>query len=105
MEYSLVIVPSAKGVRYGVYEDLQLLREDFLEGKTLDALTWLWFSLKQEFEVKNIFYARGPGSLSALKLLHIFVHTLALSRGVRLFAVDSFIFILIPSLPLESSIL
>lgn len=62
------------------------------EAKTLDALVRLWMSLQNRFLIESICYARGPGSLSALKLLHVFVHTLAIVRGVGVFAVDSFYF-------------
>lgn len=77
---------------WGIYQDNRLMQQHCEEAKTLDALASLWASLQGRFSVENICYARGPGSLSALKLLHIFVHTLAVVRGVGVFATDSFYF-------------
>ena len=77
---------------WGIYQDNRLMQQHCEEAKTLDALASLWASLQGRFSIENICYARGPGSLSALKLLYIFVHTLAVVRGVEVFAVDSFYF-------------
>ncbi len=39
-----------------------------------------------------IYYARGVGSLSAIKLTHVFLHTLALSMDIGIYATNSFYF-------------
>lgn len=89
---TLVLVPCKAGMLWGIYQDNRLVHHHCEEAKTLDALASLWASLQGRFSIENICYARGPGSLSALKLLHIFVHTLAVVRGVGVFAIDSFYF-------------
>ncbi|TLE10328.1 hypothetical protein [Helicobacter bilis] len=39
-----------------------------------------------------IYYSRGVGSLSAIKLTHVFLHTLSLSSEIKLYATNSFYF-------------
>ena len=39
-----------------------------------------------------IYYSRGVGSLSAIKLTHVFLHTLALSSDIKIYATNSFYF-------------
>ncbi|WP_104697126.1 MULTISPECIES: hypothetical protein [unclassified Helicobacter] len=89
---SLVLVTHTGGVLCGVYQNNQLIKSQINTLKTLDALVDIWVSVKQCYEVEEICYARGPGSLSALKLLHIFIQTLHVISGIKIFAVDSFYF-------------
>lgn len=42
--------------------------------------------------VDSVYYANGPGSFSALKLTHIFLHTLSAIYNIKLFATSSFYF-------------
>ena len=39
-----------------------------------------------------IYYSRGVGSLSAIKLTHVFLHTLSLSSDIKIYATNSFYF-------------
>lgn len=90
--YSLVLITDKSGLLYGIYKDNRLIKSAKEEAKTLDGLTTLWYHLKQQYSIKKIYYARGPGSLSAIKLLHIFVHTLHITSDIAIFATDSFYF-------------
>ena len=91
-ETQLVLVPLRDGVLYGIYQDFYLVYANKVSQKTLDALIEIWNSVQQSYRIKSIFYARGPGSLSAIKLLHIFVHTLKIVSDLDVFACDSFYF-------------
>lgn len=46
--------------------------------------------------IENIYYARGPGSFTSLKLTHIFLHTLALLHDIKLYGGSSFLFASLP---------
>lgn len=92
MSYELLLIPLRSGIRYGIYHNNSLYKQGLMEGKSLDSLIGLWMEIKDKYVIGRIFYARGPGSLSALKLLHIFVHTLAITSQIELFATDSFYF-------------
>lgn len=91
-EAALLLVASSQNILWGVYQDTCLIKQGKEEQKTLDALICIWQNLSAKYKISEIYYARGPGSLSALKLLHIFVHTLRILRPIRLFATDHFAF-------------
>lgn len=88
----LVLIATKTGVLYGIYERLILVDSKKETLKTLDALTKLWLETRAKASIDRIFYARGPGSLSAIKLLHIFIQTLVVVSEIKAFAVDSFYF-------------
>lgn len=50
------------------------------------------YLLSQFMPLDSIYYSRGVGSLSAIKLTHIFLHTLSLSSNVCIYATNSFYF-------------
>lgn len=68
------------------------LKSNFLDSKTSDFIESNISNLGHFHNAKNIYYARGVGSLSSIKLTHIFLHTLVLTKDVRLHATNSFHF-------------
>ena len=78
----------------GVYRDYTLLeqiRSDELPLVALPRIFERFFSHSHP-KVRAIYYAKGPGSFTSLKLTHIFLHTLREVHGFRLFATSSFYF-------------
>ena len=59
---------------------------------TKHSMTHISDSLESISHINSICYARGVGSLSAIKLTHIFLHTLCKSKKIPLFAKNSFYF-------------
>lgn len=89
--YEIALVCINSPLYYGVYKDRNLIYETKKEGKTLDALHAMQCELKaKHITPKAVYYARGPGNLSALKLAHTFLHTLEVVEGIELRACDSF---------------
>lgn len=79
----------------GIYENFQLQKSFFSIQRTGDALLEVFtsvFEYLQDKSIRAIFYARGPGSFTSLKLTHIFLQTLQLHRGFELYSTDSFYF-------------
>ncbi len=87
-----MLVADKTGLLYGVYKNTEMLYCLKKELKTLDALSVMWDGVKRKHHIEQICYARGPGSLSAIKLVHIFVQTLHIVSGMKIFATDSFYF-------------
>lgn len=56
------------------------------------SLTKALYLLSYFMPLNAIYYSRGVGSLSAIKLTHVFLHTLALSSEIKLYATNSFYF-------------
>ncbi len=42
--------------------------------------------------IKGVYYAKGPGSFTSLKLTHVFLHTLALVHDFELYSTTGFDF-------------
>ncbi|WP_027326938.1 hypothetical protein [Helicobacter pametensis] len=87
----LLLLSSVSPILYGIYTQSRLVRSFESHQKTLDALVDLHKILESE-NVGRIFYARGPGSFTAIKLTHIFLQTLKVIEGIELFCTDSFFF-------------
>lgn len=95
---NIVLISCSSPVLCGVYDDTFSLKTSFFsEEKTSDALVNIYQKLLAYFkeeglQLKAVYYAKGPGNFTSLKLTHIFLHTLALTQGVELFSTDSFYF-------------
>lgn len=87
----LLLLSTSAPLICGVYEDLELKESRKYECKTLDALTELFSSLSEQ-KIRRIFYAKGPGSFTAIKLTHIFLQTLSIAKDVELYSTDAFYF-------------
>lgn len=91
----LVLVGVNSPTLCGVYENFELQKSFLSTQRTGDALLEIFTSVFEYLEdkpIRAIFYARGPGSFTSLKLTHIFLQTLQLHRGFELYSTDSFYF-------------
>lgn len=85
----VILFSSSSPLLCGIYENEELVQSWSFEGKTLDGLIEV---LQKCPKIDRVFYARGPGSFTAIKLTHIFLQTLQITQGVELFATESFYF-------------
>lgn len=89
--YELALLCINSPMYYALYKDRELCFETKKEGKILDCLHSMQCELQEKrIDISAVYYARGPGNLSALKLAHTFLHTLAVVEGVKLHSCDSF---------------
>ncbi|PAF53200.1 hypothetical protein BKH42_07320 [Helicobacter sp. 13S00482-2] len=93
----LVLVAVNSPLLCGIYENFELQKSFSSSAKTSDALLEVFTLVFEHLErlslqLGAIFYARGPGSFTSLKLTHIFLQTLHLHRSVELYCADSFYF-------------
>lgn len=87
----LVLISTSSPILCGIYEEGECIQSFRYEDKTLDALTKLYQELRGR-RIERIFYAKGPGSFTAIKLTHIFLQTLQITQGIALFSLDAFYF-------------
>lgn len=66
-------------------ESMDFLKLDCSLSKALYILSYF-------MPIDSIYYSRGVGSLSSIKLTHVFLHTIALSRDIKIYATNSFYF-------------
>ncbi len=76
----------------GVYKDGLLIESYERDGHTSDELPVVFADILNKYDVKNLFYARGPGSFMAIKIAYIFLKTLSSTLEVGLFACNGFSF-------------
>ncbi|GAA7438336.1 tRNA (adenosine(37)-N6)-threonylcarbamoyltransferase complex dimerization subunit type 1 TsaB [Helicobacter pylori] len=82
----------------GVYQNNFLCASYTSKSKTSEALVEVFSQLFKDFKnptlpaIKGVYYAKGPGSFTSLKLTHVFLHTLALIHNFELYSTTGFDF-------------
>ncbi len=98
MELDLALISLGEGVSLGVYQNNFLCASYTSKAKTSEALVEVFLQLFEDFKnptllaVKGVYYAKGPGSFTSLKLTHVFLHTLALIYNFELYSTTGFDF-------------
>ncbi|GAA7187364.1 tRNA (adenosine(37)-N6)-threonylcarbamoyltransferase complex dimerization subunit type 1 TsaB [Helicobacter pylori] len=98
MELDLVLISLGDGVLLGVYQNNFLCAFYTSKSKTSEALVEVFSQLFKDLKnsnlpaIKGVYYAKGPGSFTSLKLTHVFLHTLALIHDFELYSTTGFDF-------------
>ncbi|WP_305876343.1 tRNA threonylcarbamoyladenosine biosynthesis protein TsaB [Helicobacter pylori] len=98
MELDLVLISLGEGVLLGVYQNNFLCTSYTSKSKTSEALVEVFLQLFKDFKnptlpvIKGVYYAKGPGSFTSLKLTHVFLHTLASIHDFELYSTTGFDF-------------
>ncbi len=88
----VVCVTLSSPILIGIYEDKKLIEIISTEEKTSEILPHLFEDILKKYDVKNLFYAKGPGSFMAIKITYIFLKSLSILKNIPLFATDAFYF-------------
>ncbi|MRJ02837.1 MAG: hypothetical protein GXO19_03110 [Epsilonproteobacteria bacterium] len=91
-QVDLVVVALSPPLLVGIYREGRLVEKREVEGKLSEVLPELFREIMDRFEIKRIFFARGPGSFMSIKLLYLFLKTLQITKGVELYGCDGFTF-------------
>ncbi|WQT18066.1 tRNA (adenosine(37)-N6)-threonylcarbamoyltransferase complex dimerization subunit type 1 TsaB [Helicobacter pylori] len=98
MELDLALISLGERVLLGVYQSNFLCASYTSKSKTSEALVEVFSQLFKDFKnstlpaIKGVYYAKGPGSFTSLKLTHVFLHTLALIHDFELYSTTGFDF-------------
>ncbi len=76
----------------GLYEDTVLIEQYSLSEQTSEALPQIFEKISKTYRVKQLFFAKGPGSFMSIKVSYIFLKTLSITLGIPLYATDGFTF-------------
>ncbi len=93
-----MLISLGEGVSLGVYQNNFLFASYTSKSKTSEALVEVFSQLFKDFKnptlpaIKGVYYAKGPGSFTSLKLTHVFLHTLALIHDFELYSTTGFDF-------------
>ena len=88
----ILVIALSSPILVGVYEDQKLIETIESDEKSSDILPTIFEGLLQKYELKNLFYANGPGSFMAIKVSYLFLKSLSILKGVKLYARDAFYF-------------
>ena len=88
----LLLIALSSPIQIGIYEDAKLIKSIKSEEKSSDVLPKIYEELFQEYDVKKLFYANGPGSFMAIKVAYIFLKSLSIINNYTFLAVDAFFF-------------
>ncbi|GAA8660208.1 tRNA (adenosine(37)-N6)-threonylcarbamoyltransferase complex dimerization subunit type 1 TsaB [Helicobacter pylori] len=98
MELDLALISLGDGVLLGAYQSNFLCASYTSKSKTSEALVEVFSQLFKDFKnptlpaIKGVYYAKGPGSFTSLKLTHVFLHTLSLIHDFELYSTTGFDF-------------
>ncbi len=93
-----MLISLGDGVSLGAYQNDFLCASYTSKLKTGEALVEVFSQLFKDFKnptlpaIKGVYYAKGPGSFTSLKLTHVFLHTLALIYNFELYSTTGFDF-------------
>lgn len=88
----LVFITLSSPIQVGVYEDNLLIESISTNEKSSDVLPNIFNELSSRYEIKNLFYANGPGSFMAIKIAYIFLKSMSILKNIPLLATDAFYF-------------
>jgi len=88
----LVFITLSSPIYIGVYEDGLLIDRIISEEKSSDVLPKIFSELSNKYDVKQLFYANGPGSFMAIKIAYIFLKSMSILKNIPLLATDAFYF-------------
>lgn len=88
----LLFITLSSPIQIGVYEDGILIQSIQNHEKSSDILPKIFDTLSQQYTIKRLFYANGPGSFMAIKIAYIFLKSMSILKNIPLFATDAFYF-------------
>jgi tRNA A37 threonylcarbamoyladenosine modification protein TsaB len=88
----VVCVTLSSPILIGIYEDKKLIETISTNEKTSEVLPKIFEEILKKYNVKNLFYAKGPGSFMAIKITYIFLKSISILKKIPLFATDAFYF-------------
>lgn len=87
-----MVISLSSPLQIGLYKENKLFEKFSYEEHTSEALPKAFESILKKYNIKRIFFAKGPGSFMAIKITYIFLRTLAITKNISLYANDGFYF-------------
>ena len=88
----VLLIALSSPIKVGIYENNKLIDTIVSSEKSSDVLPVIYENIFKLYDVKNLFYANGPGSFMAIKVAYIFLKSLSILKNIPLFATDAFYF-------------
>lgn len=91
-EIDVCVVALSSPILIGIYKNNKLYKTIETTEKSSEILPIIFKEILQEYKIKRIFYANGPGSFMAIKIAYIFLKSLSILKKIPLYATDAFYF-------------
>ena len=88
----IVVVALSNPILVGIYEEKKLIDSVETDEKSSEVLPLIFKDLLSKYEIKNLFYANGPGSFMAIKVSYVFLKSFSILKDIPLYARDAFYF-------------
>ncbi len=88
----LLVVGVTSPLLVGLYVDGELFEEFQSEKKTSEALPAILHDARYRYDLRALYYARGPGSFMAIKVTYVMLKTFSIALEIPLYAADAFAF-------------
>ena len=87
-----MVIALSSPVLVGIYKDGELIDSYKKESQTSEILPVIFEEILHKYEIKRLFYTRGPGSFMAIKVTYLFLKTLSIVKDIKLLATEGFSF-------------
>ncbi len=91
-EAELLVIGVTSPLLVGVYLDSRLVQRYEEQEKASRALPAILHDVRYRYDLKAIYYARGPGSFMAIKVAYVMAKTFSIALNIPLLATDAFDF-------------
>jgi len=88
----LIVIALSSPILIGVYKENQLIKTYESELQSSEYLPEAFAELLENYEIETVSYANGPGSFMAIKMSYLFLKSLEIVNGVKLYAALAFEF-------------
>ena len=88
----ILVISLTSPLLIGVYQNDILIDTYESHEKTSEILPSIMENILNRYEIRKLYFARGPGSFMAIKITYIFLKTISITLEVPLLATDGFAF-------------
>jgi len=88
----IIVIALSSPIYIGVYEQGRLTKTLESQEQSSEYLPDVFASLIETYDIETITYANGPGSFMAIKMSYLFLKSLEIIKGIKLYAALAFEF-------------
>ncbi len=90
-KYTLLVLPTAKPLSIGVYDNKgELIDSFYSEERVSKILSSLIYDVLKRYDIERMIYTSGPGSNMSVKLCYIVLESVRLVKNIPLYACSLF---------------
>lgn len=91
-DIDVLVIALGSPLLIGLYENQELCERFESIQHTSDELPRLFRRFNEQYNIKNLIYAKGPGSFMSIKVAYIFLKSFSVLKNISLLATDAFYF-------------